>query len=132
MRMTQMLWKDDPDDHDYPAAASYLSLLASAETVATLVEALTSPPLRRFHAKDIQRAAGLSLLPVDNPHVAADVGKVEKGHRLSPVPLVRGELSEGVACRSPTGTTGCAPAITWTRTQTSPSDDASACRASSR
>jgi hypothetical protein len=97
MRMTEVLWKDDPDDHDYPAAASYLSLLASAETVAALVEALKSAPLRHFHAKDILRVAGLSLLPVENPHVAADLGKVEKGHRLSPVLLVRGDLSENVA-----------------------------------
>lgn len=31
--MTKVAWKTEPDEHDYPAAASYLSLLAPAVPV---------------------------------------------------------------------------------------------------
>ena len=48
-------------------------------------------------AKDLLRASRLALLPVDNPHVAADLAKIKKGKQLSPILLVRGELANGVA-----------------------------------
>jgi hypothetical protein len=46
--------------------------------------------LRHFAAKDILRAAGLPLLGPDDPEVAADLGKVKIGGKLSPVLLVQG------------------------------------------
>ena len=45
---------------------------------------------------DILRAAQLSLLPVENPHVAADLTKIGKGVALSPILLVRGDIVAGV------------------------------------
>ena len=33
--VTKVTWKNDPDDHDYPAAAAYLSLLTSRATSST-------------------------------------------------------------------------------------------------
>jgi hypothetical protein len=39
------------------------------------------------------RASGLRLLPPDNPHVAADLAKVKNNKALSPVLLVRGDLT---------------------------------------
>mgnify|MGYP003618444224 CR=1 FL=1 len=45
---------------------------------------------------DTLRAAGLPLLPTDNPHVVADLAKVRDGQALSPVLLVRGDLAGGV------------------------------------
>lgn len=95
--MSGVLWKDEPEEHDYPAAASYLSLLAPHQEVAALVKALQSAPVATFKAKDVLRAAGLPLLPTDNPHVASDLGKIAKGRLLSPVLLVRGDLARGHA-----------------------------------
>jgi len=45
-----------------------------------------------WKAKDLLRASGLALLPVDNAHVSSDLQKVDKGEKLSPVLLVRGCL----------------------------------------
>lgn len=89
-------WLTAPEDHDYPAAASYLSLLASSSGVTALVQALKAAPTVTFKAKDVLRAAGLALLPVDNPHVAADLKKIRAGKALSPILLVRGDLATGV------------------------------------
>jgi hypothetical protein len=90
-----IVWKDQPDAHDYPAAASYLSLVAEPELVTTVVAALQSAPLAHFKAKDILRSSGLALLPADDQHVAADIAKVTAGKGLSPVLLVRGALTRG-------------------------------------
>ncbi len=92
-------WKSEPDDHDYPAAASYLALVAEPTQVAEIVKRLQSAPLQHFKAKDVLRAAGLPLLPVDNVHVAGDLAKVQRGKPLSPVLIVRGDLLTGVAAQ---------------------------------
>jgi hypothetical protein len=90
-------WGEDPDEHDYPAAASFLSLICEPTEVRKLVTALKGAPLVRHQAKDLLRASGLALLPLDNVHVAADLAKVDRGERLSPVLLVRGDLRRGMA-----------------------------------
>ncbi len=82
------LWKDEPDEHDYPAAESYLSLLLEPERARRIVKRLRSRPLERYKAKDLLRASRLPLLPPDNVHVAKDLGKVQRGQKLSPVLLV--------------------------------------------
>jgi hypothetical protein len=97
MMTKNVSWKEQPDDHDYPAAAAYLSLLAEDELVKDVVAKLQTAPLRYGKAKDILRASGLPLLPFDNQHVAADVAKVKAGKALSPVLLVRGELRHDIA-----------------------------------
>ncbi len=89
-------WKTEPDDHDYPAAADYLALLADQGTVDTVIADLKSAPIVYKKAKDVLRAARLRLLPVDNPHVKDDLKKVKKNKGLSPILLVRGELRAGV------------------------------------
>jgi hypothetical protein len=88
-------WKDEPDEHDYPAAADYLSLIYPPDGVQRLVAALKEAPLERRKAKDLLRSSDLPLLPVDNAHVAADQAKVKRGEQLSPVLLVRGDLTRG-------------------------------------
>jgi hypothetical protein len=90
-----IVWKDQPDGHDYPAAESYLSLVATPGLVKKVVQSLQTAPLGHFKAKDILRASGLALLPADDQHVAADLAKVTAGKQLSPVLLVRGALSRG-------------------------------------
>jgi len=90
-------WKEDPDDHDYPAAGDYLSLLLPQADVETSVAALRATTITHRKAKDLLRASRLELLPADNVHVAGDLAKVRKGERLSPVLLVRGHLDGDVA-----------------------------------
>jgi hypothetical protein len=94
---TKEHWKNEPDDHDYPAAHDYLSLVSTEAVADTLVEALRSSPLVHRKAKDLLRASGLDLLPESNVHVARDLAKVAAGHPLSPVLLVRGDLSRNSA-----------------------------------
>jgi hypothetical protein len=63
----EVKWLPEPEQHDCPAAASYLSLVAEPRTVESL----------------------LAALPPDNPHVVSDLVKIDKGRPLSPVLLVR-------------------------------------------
>ena len=89
-------WKDEPEDHDFPAAADFLELLLPPSTVEAVVTALRSATTVRKKAKDLLRASGLTILPPDNPHVARDLKKVSRGQMLSPVLLVRGALDRGL------------------------------------
>jgi len=93
--MNGVHWKDEPDQHDYPAAASYLALIADPVTADTLIAGLRSAPIEHYKAKDILRASGLPALPLDNVHVAKDVAKVKADKALSPVLLVRGDIHRG-------------------------------------
>ena len=108
-------WKSEPEEHDYPAAASYLSLLLPQPSVDALVTELRAAPIGQWKAKDILRASGLALLPADDPHVSSDLKKVKDGEKLSPVLLVRGNMKGRPRCRSQTATTASARAITSTR-----------------
>jgi hypothetical protein len=95
--MPEVLWGSEPDEHDYPAAADYLALLASAEQIAEIVAALKQAPVVHKKAKDLLRASQLTLLPKDNVHVQRDLKKIKKGKKLSPILVVRGNLDSGVA-----------------------------------
>ena len=88
-------WAEKPDDHDYPAAQDYLSLLMSPAAAKRLVGGLRKTALVRRKAKDLLRASRLPVLPQENFHVARDLKKVRAGKKLSPVLLVRGRI--GVA-----------------------------------
>jgi hypothetical protein len=89
-------WKEAPDDHDFPAAADYLSLLMPQKSAQRLVRRLRSAPLVHRKAKDLLRASALPELPPDNVHVAKDLAEVRKGRLLSPVLLLRGRLDAHV------------------------------------
>ena len=94
--MASVKWLKKPEDHDFPAAADYLALLAEPGTANQLAEKLKTGIVSTKKAKDILRAAQLTLLPVENPHVAADLSKIKKGQPLSPILLVRGDFTKGV------------------------------------
>ena len=93
--MSKASWKPEPDEHDYPAATAYLSLIADTAQTDDLVSRLKTAPLGYRKAKDILRAATLPLLAKDDPHVARDLKKIAQNTSLSPVLLVRGDLSSG-------------------------------------
>ena len=90
-------WLDDPEDHDYDAAADYLSLLSEADATAKTVDALKAADTSMRKAKDILRAARLALLPDTNVRVKSDLTKIDAGKKLSPILLVRGKATDGVA-----------------------------------
>ena len=96
MTATKEHWKSEPDDHDYPAAADYLSLLMDKGEVTNAVAALRKAAVTHRKAKDLLRASRLELLPADNVHVTKDLAKVDSGHLLSPVLLLRGRLDADV------------------------------------
>jgi hypothetical protein len=86
-------WKEEPDDHDYPAAEDYLSLLMPPANARRAVDRLRKAAIVRRKAKDLLRTSRLPPLPPENFHVARDLKKVKDGKKLSPVLLVRGRLT---------------------------------------
>lgn len=88
-RLNPPVWLDAPEEHDYPAAASYLELTMAPKKVAKIVTNLRQAKICHFKAKDIFRASQLSLLGVSNSHVEKDRKKIQKGLSLSPLLLVR-------------------------------------------
>jgi hypothetical protein len=89
-------WKDEPEEHDYPAASDYLGLVLAEPTAAAVVEALRGAETILRKAKDLVRASRLPLLGIDDPEVARDLRKVARGELLSPVLLVRGPAAAGL------------------------------------
>lgn len=94
--MAKVKWLEDPEPHDFPAASDYLDMLAEPRIVKQLTDKLQAGTVVHKKAKDILRAAQLSLLPNDNPHVVADLAKIKKGQALSPILLIRGDYATGV------------------------------------
>jgi hypothetical protein len=86
---SKIQWYAEPEEHDYPAAQSYLLLFYDEKSAAGYVEKLKRAPVSGFKAKDLFRASGLSLLGVSNSHVEKDRKKIQDGRKLSPLLLVR-------------------------------------------
>jgi len=88
-KKVKVKWLSKPEDHDYPAALSYLTLIYDKKTAAKFVNKLKAVSISEFKAKDIFRASGLSLLGVSNSHVNADRMKIKSGRGVSPLLLIR-------------------------------------------
>ena len=84
-----VLWLDECEDQDYPAAESFLGLIISLTSAAQIVGEMKKAPLLKFKAKDILRASGLKALGEDNAHVAKDLKKIKEGKKMSPLLLFR-------------------------------------------
>ena len=82
-------WLAAPEDHDYPAAQSFLNLTYDDKQAGGFATALKAAHVTQFKAKDIFRASGLSLLGTSNSHVEKDRDKISAGKQLSPLLLVR-------------------------------------------
>jgi hypothetical protein len=87
--LVQIKWLKEPEDHNYPAALSYLSLIYDDGTASKMVDDLKATSVSQFKAKDVFRSSSLSLLGVSNYHVNKDRKKIKKGMGLSPILLVR-------------------------------------------
>jgi hypothetical protein len=92
-------WLDDVADHDYAAAAAYLSIKLDKGAVDDLIVRLRKAPLTTRRANDILRAAGLTPASLDDPGVIKDLVKVIEGTRLSPVLVIsdkaRADIADG-------------------------------------
>lgn len=88
-KKVKITWLSKPEEHNYPAALSYLSLLYNERTAATHVSKLKCAPISEYKAKDIFRASGLSLLGISNAHVEKDQRNIRLGRELSPLLLIR-------------------------------------------
>jgi len=86
---SEVKWLKEVEEHNFPAAESYLSLLYPKIEAQRLATKLRKVELTEFKAKDIFRASQLSLLGVSNFHVERDRKKIRKGVALSPILLVR-------------------------------------------
>jgi hypothetical protein len=89
----EIKWLSDPEEKDYQAALSYLSLLYDEQTAAAYEIELRSASISEFKAKDIFRASGLSLLGISNSHVEKDQQKIQSGIELSPLLLIRDSVN---------------------------------------
>jgi len=88
-KRSKIRWLAAPEEHDYPAARSYLGLIYDDAAAKGLVRRLRRARVSQFKAKDIFRASGLSLLGVSNEHVEKDRKKIRDGRALAPLLLVR-------------------------------------------
>jgi hypothetical protein len=87
-------WLDEPNEDDYAAAESFLSLIYDEQSSASLIKKVKKAEVLQFKAKDIFRASGLPLLGINNSHVKADQKRLVAGKKLSPLLLVR-QTSDG-------------------------------------
>lgn len=86
-------WLEYVEEHDYDAAKSYLRLIYDEAHVDGIISALRKTEIIKFKAKDIFRASRLGLLGISNSHVEKDRKKIRKGLGLSPLLLLRDEVS---------------------------------------
>jgi hypothetical protein len=89
----QIKWLSEPEDHDYPAALSYLSLLYNKRTATAHVNRLKRASMSKFKAKDIFRASRLPLLGISNAHAKEDRKRIQSGAALSPLLLIRDSVN---------------------------------------
>jgi hypothetical protein len=89
VKKPEIKWLDKPEDHDYPAAFSYLNLIYDDKSAVKFIDALKKARIRQFKAKDIFRASKLSLLGISNSHIENDRKRIRTGEKLSPILLVR-------------------------------------------
>ena len=85
----EIKWLTKPEEHDYTAAMSFLSLLYDEPTVGAHVAKLKRAPMSKRKAADIFRASRLSLLGLSNSHVKRNKKKIKAGKALSPLLLIR-------------------------------------------
>ena len=95
MKKHRAEWNERPARADYAAALNYLTLQFPAARARRLVKSARRIKATEHIAKDILRACGLPLLPVEERHVAENLKRIHKGKALSPIILIQGDLTRG-------------------------------------
>lgn len=84
-------WLEEPEEKDYLAAESFLSMVLAPSVLPETIVALRTAPLGHWAAKDLLRAAGLPpLKPKQSAEVAEKLKKIKNGTPISPVLLIGG------------------------------------------
>jgi hypothetical protein len=96
-RTVHIKWAADVAEHDYDAAAAYLSLRLDEDGVAKAVSRLRKASLTTRRANDILRAAGLTAAALDDPGVMKDLVKAVEGAALSPVLVLGAKKGADIA-----------------------------------
>jgi len=96
MSKGKLVWKKQPEGHDYEAARAYLSLNYSVARTRSLVQALRAAPVTERSAKDLLRASGLPLLASSESSVSEDLKRIGKRKPLSPVLVIAGDMTRGI------------------------------------
>jgi hypothetical protein len=87
--MASIKWLGEPEDKDYAAAQSYLSLLLAPDLLREAVTLLRDAPEGKWRAKDILRAARLPLLKrKQSSEVAEKLKHIADGTAISPILLI--------------------------------------------
>ena len=88
-------WKKDVAEHDYAAAASYLSIRFGHDHADQVAAKLRKLPVITRRANDILRAIRRDPLSMDDPGVLKDLKKVLAGEKLSPILVAEGDVADG-------------------------------------
>lgn len=84
-------WLEEPEEKDYLAAESFLSMVLAPSALSQTIAALRTAPLGHWAAKDLLRAAGLPPLKAkQSAEVAEKLKKIKNGIPISPVLLIGG------------------------------------------
>ena len=89
-------WRSKQQKHDYPDAASYLSLILGQRAAENAARDLESAEMSKFLARDIFRASMLSPLGVSNSHFERDRARIILDETLSPFSLFRDKRNDKV------------------------------------
>jgi len=95
-KIKKVKWLKLPEEHDYPAAESYLNLLYEPKIAKNFIAQLKLAKVQTFKSKDIFRASNLSLLGISNSHVRKNKKKIADGKSISPLLLVRNKTNDKV------------------------------------
>jgi hypothetical protein len=90
-RPARIRWLDEPEEKDYFAAHSFLSMVLAPSSLSETIAALSTAPLGQWAANDLLRAARLPpLKSKQSAEVAEKLKKIKDGIPISPVLLVGG------------------------------------------
>jgi hypothetical protein len=93
--VSYLQWKQDVAEHDYTAAADYLTIRFGESQVKRVVAELRKLPVITRRANDIMRATQRDALPLSDPGVLKDLKKVLAGDKLSPILVAEADIADG-------------------------------------
>ena len=93
--VSYLRWKKEVAEHDYAAAASYLSIRFGQDHADRVAAKLRNMSATTRRANDILRATGREPLPLNDPGVLNDLKKVLAGDKLSPILVAEGDIADG-------------------------------------
>jgi hypothetical protein len=97
VHIASLRWLDDVEDHDFDAAFSYLSLRWTDKAAEKMVTALRKADVTTRRPNDILRACDRNPLPIDDPGVRRDLGRLIEGKKLSPVLVMSHPIGADIA-----------------------------------